>query len=172
MIKGENQHVNVVIRGLIIEEGQLLVTEWISKSYSFLIGGRVDFGESIMQTLHREMMEEIGTAVTVHKLAYFSETIFTINNGLEIHEYGYYFHVTPDKIICPNGPIPNPDSEGLIIRRAPITAEGLHNLYPDFLQDYLPQDVVNEFANCPRFLYSPSNEAETVEAKELAAAFR
>ena len=86
MIKGENQHVNVIVRGLIFEEGELVLTEWVSKKWSFLIGGRIDFGESILTALHREIMEETEALVTVDKLVYFSENIFKHANGREYHE--------------------------------------------------------------------------------------
>lgn len=172
MIKNDNQHVNVVVRGIIIEEGRLVLTEWISKRWSFLIGGRIDFGESIMMALHREIMEETAATVTVEKLVYFSENVFTNPRGVEYHEYGYYFWVRPDRIICPNNSvIPNPDSERLIIRRTPLTPAGLANIWPPFLRDYLPRDVANDFAECPRFLYSHGEESLTEESQALAAAF-
>ncbi|MCP5098909.1 MAG: NUDIX domain-containing protein [Chloroflexi bacterium] len=172
MIKGENQHINIVVRGIIIEEEQLVLTEWKSKRWSFLIGGRIDFGESILQALHREIREETGTAVTLGKLAYFSEHVFTNGDGREFHEYGYYFLVQPDKIICENGQIiPNPDSENLIIRRAALTRDGLSNVWPKFLRDYLPQDYADGFVECPRFLYTKDSEDKTVESQALAAAF-
>jgi len=172
MIKGENQHVNVIVRGLIFEEGELVLTEWVSKKWSFLIGGRIDFGESILTALHREIMEETGAIVTVEKLVYFSENIFTHADGREFHEYGYYFLVHPDRTILPGGvTIPNPDSKDLIIRRAKITPEGLENVWPGFLRGYLPQDYADNFAACPRFLFSRDGEDEVIESQALAAAF-
>lgn len=172
MIKGENQHINIIVRALIFEEGELVLTEWTSKKWSFLIGGRIDFGESIMTALHREIMEETKAKVEVDKLVYFSENIFKHEDGREFHEYGYYFLVQPDRIICPDGkPIPNPDSEHLIIRRAAITPEGLENVWPGFLRDYLPRDYAENFKACPRFLYSRDDEDEVIESQALAAAF-
>lgn len=172
MIKGKNQHVNVIVRGLIFEEGELVLTEWVSKKWSFLIGGRIDFGESILTALHREIMEETEALITVDKLVYFSENIFKHANGREYHEYGYYFLVHPDRTILPGGiTIPNPDSKDLIIRRAKITPEGLANVWPDFLRDYLPRDYADNFEGCPRFLYSRDDEEGVVESQALAAAF-
>jgi 8-oxo-dGTP pyrophosphatase MutT (NUDIX family) len=172
MIKGENQHINIVVRGIIIEEGELVLTEWKSKRWSFLIGGRIDFGESILQALHREIWEETETAVAIDKLAYFSEHVFTHGDGREFHEYGYYFLVQADKMICENGQIiPNPDSENLIIRRTALTPDGLSNVWPQFLRDYLPRDYADGFIACPRFLYTKTDEDMTVESQAMAAAF-
>lgn len=172
MIKGENQNINIVVRAIMIESGQVVVTEWKSKRWAFLIGGRVDFGESIMNALHREVMEETGASVTVDKLVYFSELVFTRHDGQEFHEFGYYFLVQADREICENGRVfTNPDSEKLIIRRTDISKKGLENFWPRFMRDYLPQDYANGFVDCPRFLFSANEEIGTVESKEMAAAF-
>lgn len=172
MIKGENQHINIVVRALIFEESELVLTEWKSKKWSFLIGGRIDFGESILTALHREIMEETEAIVTIEKLVYFSENVFTHADGREFHEYGYYFLVHPDRTICPNGAtIPNPDSDELIIRRAALTAAGLENVWPLFLREYLPKDYADHFEACPRFLYTREEEGVFVESQAMAAAF-
>lgn len=171
----ENQLVNVIVRAIVIEEGELVVTEWRDQSVSFLLGGRVDYGEHLLDSLHREMREEADVAITVSKLAYFSENVFTAGNGREYHEYGYYFLVQPERPICPQGPIPNPDSSQLIIRRAPLTAVGLANTWPRFLAHYLPQDVANRFAAAPRFLFNrdrPDGQNQSYESTDLAALFR
>ena len=172
MIKRDDQIVNICVRGIIIEEGQLIVTEWLDKSWAFLIGGRVDFGEQLMTALHREMKEELDTAVTVEKLLYFHQNIFTNAEGVEHHEYGYYFLVHPDKTICPNGTIiPNPDSQRLIIRRQAIDATQMDNIWPPFLREYLPQDRTDNFQSCPRFLYSNGVYGDVQSADDLARAF-
>ena len=172
MIKGENQYINIIVRALIFEEDQLVLTEWKSKEWSFLIGGRIDFGESILAALHREILEETGASATIEKLVYFSENVFTHDDGREFHEYGYYFLVQTHRTICSSGkPIPNPDSEKLIIRRAALTAEGLANTWPSFIRKYLPRDYADNFQGCPRFLYTREAEGILVESQAMAAAF-
>ena len=172
MIKREDQVVNICVRGVIIEDGELIVTEFKDKSWAFFVGGRVDFGESLMTALHREMKEEIDTAVTVEKLLYFHQNVFANSEGREYHEYGYYFLVHSDKTICPNGEIiPNPDSEKLIIRHYPIDSELMENIWPPFLRDYLPQDYAENFQANPRFLYSDGVYSKVEVADELAQAF-
>jgi 8-oxo-dGTP pyrophosphatase MutT (NUDIX family) len=171
MILGENQQVNVVVRGVIIEEGELVLTEWVDKPAAFLLGGRIDFGESIMAAIHREIMEETGTAVTVEKLLYFSEQVFADQHGQQIHEYGYYFWVQTERQICKPGEIlPNPDHPQLIIRCTPITTDGLWNVWPRFLRTYLPQDFANQFGQCPRFFYARDGSEIAQESAALAKA--
>lgn len=171
MIKHDDQIINICVRGVIIEDGELIVTEWVDKSWCFLIGGRVDFGEQLMVALHREMREELDTAVTVEKLLYFHQNIFTNPDGREYHEYGYYFLVHPDKTICPNGSIPNPDSQKLIIRRQAIDAAQMDNIWPLFLRQYLPQDLEEGFQSCPRFLYTNGLTGDAQPEDDLARAF-
>lgn len=172
MIKGENQYINVIVRALIFEEDELILTEWTTRNAAFLIGGRIDFGESIMTALHREVMEETKANIEVEKLAYFSEGTFKHEDGREFHEYGYYFLVKPDRAICPSGrAIPNPDSNDLLIRRVAITPESLENVWPRFLRDYLPRDYAENFESCPRFLYGRYEDDGVVESQALAAAF-
>jgi ADP-ribose pyrophosphatase YjhB (NUDIX family) len=172
VIKGDNQYINVIVRALIFEEDELVLTEWTTREAAFLVGGRIDFGESIMTALHREVMEETKAKIEVEKLAYFSENIFKHEDGREFHEYGYYFLVQPDRTICPDGkPIPNPDSKDLIIRRVAIMPESLENVWPNFLREYLPRDYAENFESCPHFLYSRYEDDEVVESQALAAAF-
>ena len=171
MIKRDDQIVNICIRGVIIEDGELIVTEWLDKSWAFLIGGRVDFGEPLMTALHREIREELDTAVTVEKLLYFHQNVFANAEGREHHEYGYYFLVHTDKTICPDGPIPNPDSKRLIIRRYTIDSTQMDNIWPPFLREYLPRDLADNYQACPRFLYSNGVNGNIQKADELAKAF-
>ena len=63
MILQENQRVNAVVRGLIFSDDHLLVTQWRDDGVAFPIGGRVEFGEPLVESLHREVLEEVGVRV-------------------------------------------------------------------------------------------------------------
>ena len=120
MILQENQRVNIVVRGLIFRDGQLLVTQWRSSGDSFLIGGRVEFGEPLLAALAREVQEETGASIRVNRLLYFGENVFSNARGIHYHEYGWYFLVEPDRPICgPDEIIPNPDHPG-VCRQPPL----------------------------------------------------
>jgi len=73
MILQESQAVNVVVRGLMFKDGHLLVTQWKNDGIVFGIGGRVDFGESVVDAVYREVREETGAEVSLNKLLYFNE---------------------------------------------------------------------------------------------------
>lgn len=65
-------------RAIIIEDGKILVTKRnkFGSEYYILIGGGVDFGESLEQALYRELAEESGVQVANPRL------VFTENAGI------------------------------------------------------------------------------------------
>ena len=89
MILRDNQRVNVVVRGLIFREDHLLVSQWCApRGVAFPIGGRVEFGEPLIEALHREVREETGAEIVACRLVYFAENIFTGEDGFHYHEIG------------------------------------------------------------------------------------
>jgi 8-oxo-dGTP pyrophosphatase MutT (NUDIX family) len=173
MILRDKQRANVVVRGLIFQEDHLLATQWRTDGIAFCIGGRVEFGEPLIETLHREVREEAGVEVVAYRLVYFAENIFTGADGFHYHEYGWYFWVEPDRPVCRlDEVIPNPDHPDLTIRYLPLSEEGLRNLWPSFLRRYLPADWPQRFADAPRYLHSRDAGGDgEVEVRELAGLF-
>lgn len=167
MIKRDDQHINICVRAIIIEEGQIVVCCWEDREGpSFSIGGRVEYGESLVEALVREVKEETGTHATVEKLIYMHENIYTTKGSepREVHELGYYFLVTCDQVICPeNAVVSNPDHPSLYNIRVPATEAGLNGIFPTFLQEYLPLDVATEFAGCPRMIYNNEQDGRREE---------
>ena len=159
MILQENQQVNIVVRGLIFKEGQLLATQWRTDGVAFGLGGRVDFGEPLLEAVGREVREETGAEITIRKLLYFGENIFSTANGRHYHEFGWYFWVEPDREICGlDEVIANPDHPDLVIRYFPVTEAGLSHFWPRFVARYLPDDLAQGFAHNPRHIYSRDGE--------------
>ncbi len=153
MILKENQKVNIVTRAIIIRDNHLLITKW-KDSFSFLIGGRVDFGEPIEESVLREVFEETKMVGKINKLIYFNENIFKFKE-IEHHEFGWYYLVDiEDWKINIGDVIQNPDATQLTIQFVPIDRLNEYELYPSFLVDYLPKDALNRFSNAPRHIYS------------------
>jgi 8-oxo-dGTP pyrophosphatase MutT (NUDIX family) len=172
MILQEGQRVNVVVRGLIFNDDHLLLTQWRDDGVAFPIGGRVEFGEPLVETLRREVQEETGTQVTAFRLVYFAENLFTTEKGGQFHEYGWYFRVEVDRPVCAlNETIPNPDHPDLVIRYLALDKIGSVTFWPPFLPRYLPSDWAQGFIQNPRYIYCRQNQASTIEVQELAGLF-
>ena len=168
MIVGENQRVNAVVRGLIFTDNHLLVTQWRDDGVAFPIGGRVEFGEPLVEALQREVQEETGAQVTAHRLLYFAENLFTSEAGIQYHEYGWYFWVQVDHQVCGlDEVLPNPDHPKLIIRYLPLDEGGLATFWPGFLRRYLPADWKQDFTGNPRYIFCRQDGAGEFEVQEL-----
>lgn len=153
MILKETQKLKIVTRALIFQERHLLVTKW-KDGYCFPIGGKVNHGESLELAVKREVFEETNTRVSIKRLLYFCENIFT-KEGAVVHEYGWYFWVEPDGQICTlDEELKNPDNEDLTIRYVKIDDLGRYDLYPKFLVTYLPADYENGFRENPKHILS------------------
>jgi 8-oxo-dGTP pyrophosphatase MutT (NUDIX family) len=173
MILQENQRVNVVVRGLAFMDGQLLATQWRDDGAAFPIGGRVEFGESILESLRREVQEETGSEIATYRLVYVAENLFATQGGVQFHEYGWYFWVELDRHTCGlDETIPNPDHPELIIRYLAVDEEHLSNFWPRFLRRYLPADWAQGFAENPRYIYSRQDARGEVQVHELEGLFQ
>jgi 8-oxo-dGTP pyrophosphatase MutT (NUDIX family) len=179
MILQENQRVNSVVRALIFNHdhrhssGHLLATQWQrAERVAFPIGGRVEFGEPLVEALRREVREETGAQITAFRLVYFAENVFSTQAGIHYHEYGWYFWVEVDRPVCGlDEIIPNPDHPDLVIRYLPVDEAGLANFWPHFLRRYLPADWAQGFTRNPRYIYSRQGERGEVEVREFACSW-
>lgn len=82
------------VGAIIIHDGKLLLATNSNLDFYFTIGGRVEFGESSIEALKREIMEELGFELDIEELAFISENFYKYGpNGEPTHEIGFYFHV-------------------------------------------------------------------------------
>lgn len=58
----------LIVRGVCIRDGAILLAYVRDKEYFFLPGGHVEPGESILETLRREIDEELGVPATPQKV--------------------------------------------------------------------------------------------------------
>ncbi|HYE02439.1 MAG TPA: NUDIX domain-containing protein [Phycisphaerales bacterium] len=84
--------VEVIARGLLIEDGRILLCESLAGGYLYLPGGHVEFGESAPAALRRELLEEAGLEVVASDLALVSEAVFDAG-ARRHHEINLVFHV-------------------------------------------------------------------------------
>lgn len=101
------------VRGILLKDRQILLVTGHGANFYWTPGGGVEGDESIKETLHREIHEELGVEVATHQ-HYYSYTdedqkvdnfIITVNGefhvGEEITGYGWYS--TKSEIVASNG---------------------------------------------------------------------
>lgn len=84
--------IEVIARGLLIEEGRVLVCRNLRHGYCFLPGGHVEYGEPARTALKREFAEECGVEIEVGDCLLVEEHLFG-PRAKDRHELNLVFHV-------------------------------------------------------------------------------
>lgn len=81
--------------GCIIKNGdKILVTYDSPDSYRYLPGGKVEFGESVFDTVKREIKEELNIDVLDVKELFVDEVFYFSNfSNTNVHELCFYFEI-------------------------------------------------------------------------------
>lgn len=87
----ETPAIEIIARGLCLEDDRVLLCRSARKGYHYLPGGHVEFGEPAAVALAREFMEETGQHVSVGPPLLVEEHIFTADRAH--HEINIVFHV-------------------------------------------------------------------------------
>jgi 8-oxo-dGTP diphosphatase len=103
-------HIEVIARGLITGDGQVLLCRDVTKGYLFLPGGHVEFGEAAAAALARELDEEAGLQATVGGLLLADEGVFE-QGGRTRHELNLVFHVEHIDGIEPGVPVQSREAD-------------------------------------------------------------
>ena len=138
--------------GVAIEDGRVLLHRAEMDDFWALPGGRGELLEPAMDTLRREMQEELGIAVEVVRLLWAVENFFEYQ-GRRHHELGFYFLMRPP-LDWPHRTATAPfqgDEHGvhLIFQWFPLETLSELRVYPSFLKEGLrqlpsgPQHVVH-----------------------------
>ena len=70
------QHIEPIARGVCVKDGKVLLCLPKDRSYSYLPGGHIEFGETGREALVREMKEETGLDATAGELLGVVESSF------------------------------------------------------------------------------------------------
>ena len=70
------KHIETIARGVCVKDGRVLLCYPKDKSYSYLPGGHIEFGETGREALVREMKEETGLDATAGDLLGVVESSF------------------------------------------------------------------------------------------------
>lgn len=88
----QRKRFNFRIAGLGFRDGHVLVHRAVHEDFWTFPGGRAEMGETSVETLKREMMEELGVAVTVGRMLWAVENFFRYEKR-DYHEIGFYYEM-------------------------------------------------------------------------------
>lgn len=103
--------IHVQSRAIIIEENHILLcrTVGLNPDFYFLPGGHIEHGESAVEALSRELMEEIGFSFKIQRflgcMEYSFDPKVTVHAKCHTHEYNFIFEARPEVFIDPKLPL-------------------------------------------------------------------
>lgn len=86
----DQRRFNFRVAGLGFRDGHVLVHRAIHENFWSFPGGRAEIGETSIETLEREMIEELGVEVTVGRMLWTVENFFRYEER-DYHEIGFYY---------------------------------------------------------------------------------
>lgn len=84
-------HIELIARGVLARDGQVLLCQSVKHGYFYLPGGHIEFGESAAAAAEREILEELGIKLRAGALALVSEGAFSAKR--DHHEINLVFHM-------------------------------------------------------------------------------
>jgi 8-oxo-dGTP pyrophosphatase MutT (NUDIX family) len=129
-------------RAVVICDGKLLVTRMRDRRgiYYILPGGGQLAGETLIQTIQRECMEEVGILVKAVRLLYVREYIGKNHNFSRRH---HAFHQVEHVFLCeaedPASACPGSETDNHQVGVSWLALDQLHNIrfYPEALRPFL-----------------------------------
>lgn len=85
------------VAGLAMHQGHVLIHQFEGSEYWSLPGGNVEFGETSVEALMRELKEEANLDVVVDRLLWVHENYFERPSGKQIHEICLYYLIQLDE---------------------------------------------------------------------------
>jgi 8-oxo-dGTP diphosphatase len=130
----ESLDVEVISRGLTIDDGRVLLCRNEKHGYFYLPGGHVEFGETAAAGLAREFQEEAGIDVNVGDLAFVHEHIFRQGRRVR-HELNLVFHVELSTNQVES------QEEKIAFEWVPLAGIGERDVRPDAVRQWLTRPI-------------------------------
>ncbi|MDD9987915.1 MAG: NUDIX domain-containing protein [Spirochaetaceae bacterium] len=126
------------VGGIAIHDGRVLVEQAVGQGFCFLPGGRVEFGESAVEALRREAIEELGEPATVGRLLIVADSFFELD-GRRYQEVNLYFQIDLDEDSPTRGRGGRFEGaeSSIVLEWIPVDALEQANLKPTFLPEHI-----------------------------------
>ncbi len=134
MVEGQTARIKVSARCIVVRDGMLLVQVAKQGSTYRLPGGRVKPSESIVQTLERELREELGLELREARGPVYVVESFYRRRGRLVHEVSIYF-------LCVTEGEPEPRESHIDLRWLPLDQLSPDNFRPRRLVEVLRKDL-------------------------------
>lgn len=161
------------VSALCVREGHVLLVEHRSfapedpgmpESYWILPGGVVERGETLVEAVKRELIEETGLECRVGSMVFVKELLYPqpgtpgVVQGSRHHSVSIGFHceVTGGTLLTGRDP-EFPDDRQVILETRWLPLANLHeySLYPPFLPEFIDNGIRNGFGSgCPELFNS------------------
>jgi 8-oxo-dGTP diphosphatase len=96
------------VRALIVSDGHLLLARLQFRPVAFFPGGRVEPGESLVDALKRELLEECGAVAESIEYLGAVENLWA-ENGRRVHDLSHFFRVESSALTPNHAPQCNDD---------------------------------------------------------------
>lgn len=150
VFEADETRFNYRVAGIALREGQVLLQYQAGMDHWCLPGGRVEFGETSINALRREMLEETEETVQVGRLLWVAESFFRSEEEQRYHELGFYylmdFASTTSVMQAPKSIVMREGQELVTFQWHEIADLDRVTLYPSFLVEgiqQLPEQIVH-----------------------------
>ncbi|MEK4230953.1 NUDIX hydrolase [Solibacillus sp. FSL H8-0538] len=135
-IKLNETILNCRVAGVLIKEQYVLLHKTVADDFWILPGGRIKVNENSIVALKREMLEELTIEITCDELLWLAENFFE-HNGIDYHEYGFYYKIASDHLDVTDEIIYGRESELYLYKWFKIDQLDEIEVYPRFIKDHI-----------------------------------
>ena len=135
----DNGLINIRVGAIIMKDGKFLMVGNERTDYLYSVGGRIKFGETAIEAVISEVLEETGIQMEIDRLGFVHENYFygdaPLNLGKLIYEISFFFYMkVPDGFSPVSGSFTEDESREYLRW---VSVDDTITMYPDFFKTEL-----------------------------------